>query len=208
MYNQSRYDRVRKLIRLVNQRRKRQAKQIDILCNDFIIAHRNLIKKAETLCFAANFYQSIIAAKNLEDVLDTAGALLKNEIKDAAVVFFLKQGGSFNKYCSANIDNDSRDEQSLESFITTETASSICRENYPCNLDEMMNMGLQIAPVLLGKLTAFAVPLLSSGSSIGFILIYRKSDKQISLEQIDMVNCISFGLARAIASCQTAYSKN
>jgi hypothetical protein len=208
MYNETRYNRVRLLVHGVNQGRKRQARKIDILCNDLVSAHRNLIKRTETLRFAANFYQSIIAIKNLDDLLDTAGSFLENEIKDATIIFFLKQAEGFSIYSAKNQGKDGPEEQSFESFITSETANEICRYNRPCNLEDMMAMGLQVVPSMLNKLSAFAVPLFTVGNSIGFILIYRSSDEKIPIEQVDMADCVSNGLARAIMACQTVYAKS
>lgn len=208
MYNEARYNRVRLLVHGVNQGRKRQAKKIDILCNDLICAHRNLIKKAEMLRFAANFYQSIIAARNLEDLLDTASSSLEGEIIGATILFFLKQGEGFSIYSTENSEKAGAEEESLESFINNETGNEICRYNRPCNINEMMTMGLQVAPKMLNRLSAFAVPLFSAGNSIGFVFLYRISGEQISQEQVDMASCISNGLARAIISCQAVYSKS
>ena len=98
MINLARYRRLRVLVHGVNQGRKKQAKKIDILCNDLVGAHRGLIKKVDELRFAANFYQSIIAARNLEDLLETAGSFLDNEIGGAKIVFFLRQGDSFSSF--------------------------------------------------------------------------------------------------------------
>ena len=208
MNNLVRYKRLRLLVHGVNQGRKRQAKKIDILCNDLIGAHRNLIKKVDELRFAANFYQSIIAIRNLDDLLDTAGSFLEGEIKDAKIIFFLRQGESFSAFSSKYPEKENEQSRPLESFFTNEVLNDICSYNRPSNLDEMMTMGLQVVPSMLNNLSAFAVPLFSGGNSIGFVLIYRTSQEQIRPEQIDVINSVSNGLARAIISCQAVYSKS
>ena len=60
----------------------------------------NLIEKVDELRFAANFYQSIIAIRNLDELLDTAGSFLEGEIKGAKIIFFLRQGESFSVFSS------------------------------------------------------------------------------------------------------------
>ncbi len=196
------------LVHGVNQGRKRQARKIDILCNDLVGAHRGLIKKVDELRFAANFYQSIIAARNIEELIETAGSFLNNEIGGAKIVFFLRQGDSFNSFAFNSAEIEDEQPQTFESYFTSEVINDICRYNRPCNLDEMMTMGLQVLPSMLNNLSAFAIPLFSCGNSIGFILIYRTSAEQILPQQADVINTISNGLARAIASCQAVYSKS
>ncbi len=208
MINLARYRRLRVLVHSVNQGRKRQAKKIDILCNDLVGAHRGMIRKIDELRFAANFYQSIIASRNLEDLLDTAGVFLDNEIGDAKIVFFLRQGDGFSSFTCKSEEIENEQTRSFESFFTSEVIEDICRYNRPCNLDEMMTMGLQVVPTMLNNLSAFAVPLFSCGNSIGFILIYRTTWERLQPEQADVINTISNGLARAILSCQTVYSKS
>ena len=84
-----RYRRLRLLIGELNKERKRQAKKIDILCNDFISAHRDFIKRLNTINFTANFYEAIVGTTDLSGLLYTAGKLIKDEIPDSKVAFFL-----------------------------------------------------------------------------------------------------------------------
>ena len=86
MGDKLRHKRLRSLITKLNRQRKKQARQIDILCNDFISAQRNFIKNLKTTSFMANFYESIIGATDLNDLLCTAVGLIKEEHDDANVV--------------------------------------------------------------------------------------------------------------------------
>lgn len=203
-----RQKRVRLLVHKINLDRKKQAKKIDILCNDLIKAQRNFIKKIEAFRFAADFYRSIIGVGSLDRLLTTAGSFLESEIGDVNVVFFLRDGGSFHIYRPNGSKETGSRKQSFESFFTDELAAEICRNNRLCSLDEIMAMGLAVVPGMLNKLSAFVVPLLCGSSSIGFILIYRVSEELITPEQIELADYVSNGLARAIISCQPVYSKS
>ena len=77
------------LIRKLNKERKKQAQKIDILCNDFISAQRDFIKRLNTINFTANFYEAIVGISDLSGLLYTAGKLIKGEIPDSNVAFFL-----------------------------------------------------------------------------------------------------------------------
>jgi len=89
--DQQRYKRLRLLTRALNRERKRQGKKIDILCHDLIAVQRNFIEKLNTISFAANFYESVIGLTDLPKLLHTVGKLLKQEVADANVTFFLRQ---------------------------------------------------------------------------------------------------------------------
>jgi len=84
-----RYRRLRLLISKLNKERRKQAQKIDILCNDFISAHRDFIKRLNTINFTANFYEAIVGTTGLSGLLYAAGKLIKDEIPDSKAVFFL-----------------------------------------------------------------------------------------------------------------------
>jgi len=93
--HKQRHKRLRLLIRKLNKERKRQAKKIDILCNDLIEAQRDFIKRLNTISFTADFCESIIGRGDLNMLLYTASTLIKEKIANANVSFFLRQAESF-----------------------------------------------------------------------------------------------------------------
>jgi len=93
--NKKRHERLRLLIKKLNRERKQQAKKTDILCNDFVAAQREFIRRLNTISFTAAFYESILGATDLNDLLYTAAALIKEEIPGSNVTFFLRQPDSF-----------------------------------------------------------------------------------------------------------------
>jgi hypothetical protein len=84
MDQKHRQKRLRLLISKLNKERKKQSKKIDIICNDLISAHRDFIKRLNTISFATYFYESIIGITELNKLLFTASNLIKNEIIDAS----------------------------------------------------------------------------------------------------------------------------
>jgi len=87
--------RVRVLVKRLNKARKAQAKKIDILCNDFVSAQREFIKRLGAISFAANFYEAIVGTGDLDVLLNTAGKLIKEQIPDANISFFLRGAENF-----------------------------------------------------------------------------------------------------------------
>ena len=72
MTNNNRYKRIRLLVHKVNKARKKQAKQINILCHDLIDAQRDYNRRLSTIGLAASFYKSILGIYDLETLLSVA----------------------------------------------------------------------------------------------------------------------------------------
>ena len=200
--DKQRRKRLRLLIKNLNKERKKQAKKIDILCNDFIAAQRDFIKKLNAVSFAASFYESIIGATDLSSLLYAAVRLIKEELDDASVTFFLRRADDFELHIFESAKPITLEKQHLENSFAPELMDSICKSNKLCTLDDMFAMGLQGNLIDLNKISAVTVPLGLVGSSLGFILIYRSSENKITSDKLNNIWAITSGLSRAIRSCQ------
>ena len=139
---------MRQLFKKLNAERKKQAQKTDVLCNDFIAAHRDFIKTLHSISFAANFYELIAGETELSNLLDIAGQTIKEQINNANVAFFLKWQNSFKLHMFEN-NPISLEKQDLENCFTAELVNNICRANKQCGLKELLEMGMQANPVLL-----------------------------------------------------------
>lgn len=202
MEYKEREKKLRLLVRKANKGQKKQAKKIDILCNDLIAAQREFIKRLDTISFTAHFYQSILGIMELNSVIFTAGKLIKNEVPDANVAVFLRQTNNFELFMFESEHPIALGKQHLENCFTLEVVEDVCKLNKVCTLDGLFEMGLQGNPVMLNKISAVTIPLGHSGTSCGFILIYRSSQYKLTTEEVNNISGISSGLSRAISSCQ------
>jgi hypothetical protein len=200
--NKQRNKRLRLLIKNLNKERKKQAKKIDILCNDLITAQSDLIRRLHTISFAAHFYKSIIGSTDLSKLLNIAGRLIRDEIADASVTFFLRQTNGFETHAYESNKPEVLENDRLESCFNAELVVNICKANKLCTLEDMFALGLQGNLVGLNKISAFAVPLSELGQVPGFVLIHRSSQNKFTTEQMNTVCVITCGLSRAIRSCQ------
>lgn len=202
MNSERRDKRLRLLVHKLNIERKRQAQKIDILCNDLIGAQREFIKKLRIISFIANFYESILGIADLSTLLDTASRLIKDEIADVSVTFFLRRSDNFELHMFESETPIVLEKHRLENCFTAELVESICQSNKLCSLDDMFAMGLEGNLAELSRISAIAVPLGGLGQSLGFILMYRSSQEQLTSEELNRVSSITCGLAHAIQSCQ------
>jgi hypothetical protein len=202
-----RHRRLRLLIRKLNRERKKQAQKIDILCNDFISAQRDFIKRLNTINFTADFYEAILGTTDLSSLLYTAGKLIQDEISNSNIAFFLLglpfQQDNFALYMFESDQPITLEKQHVESCFTPELVDNICKSNKLCTLDDMFAMGLQGNLIRISKISAITVPLRRFGSSLGFILIYRLSKNKLTPEELNNISAVTGGLSRAIQSCQT-----
>lgn len=203
MDHKQRHRRLRLLIRKLNKERKKQAQKIDILCNDFISAQRDFIKRLNTINFTASFYEAILGTTDLSSLLYAAGKLIKDEIPDSKVTFFLLQNDNFELYMFEGDQPITLEKQHLENCFTPELVDNICKSNKLCTLDDMFAMGLQDNLVRLSKISAVTLPLRRLGSSLGFILIYRLSRDKLTPDELSNISAVTYGLSRAIQSYQS-----
>lgn len=202
MDHKQRNRRLRLLVRKVNKEQKKQAKKIDILCNDIIAAHRDFIKKLNTISFTADFYESIVGITDLSTLLYTVGKLIEDEIPDANLAFFLRQADSFKLHLFESDQPIALEKQRLENCFTAELVDNICKSNRILDLDGLFAMGLEGSPAMLNKLSAVTIPLGRLGPSLGFILICRPCENKLTNEELNGIWAVTCGLSRAIQSCQ------
>ena len=203
MDDKQRHRRLRLLIKQLNKERKKQAKKIDILCNDLIAAQRNFIKRLNTISFTANFYKSIIGTNDLNKLLYIASKFIKTEISDVNVIFFLRESDNFKLHIFESNQSIASEEHHFEKCFSQELMDSICKSNKVCTLDDMFAMGLEGNLIGLNKISAITIPLGPFSISLGFILLYRSSENKITFDEISNVSAITSGLFQAIVSCQT-----
>ncbi|MHC4255799.1 MAG: hypothetical protein ACYSYW_09695 [Planctomycetota bacterium] len=199
--SQERHERIKRLVHVLNKARKRQAKKVDILCNDFIAAQRSFIKKLEIIAFAADFYESIMGITELQALLEKANSHMLNAADNSHIAFFFRNESGFEKHIF-NSPGEMPENHEFPEAITDEVAENICTLNKVCTIEELLTMGLQCNPNLLNKMTAVTIPLGEMGSSIGFILLYRFGENPISSTEINYICSITSGLSQAIKSCK------
>ena len=202
MNDKQRHTRLRLLIKKLNKERKKQAQKIDILCNDLIAAQREFIKRLNTISFTASFYESILATNDLSKLLHIAGKLIKDELSDANVTFFLRQVEGFELHMFESDKPIILEKHRLENCLGAELVADICKSNKVCTLDDMFAMGLQGNLVGLNRISAVTIPLGELGQSLGFILIYRSSQERMTADELSRICAVTRGLSRAIRACQ------
>jgi hypothetical protein len=199
---ENRNKRLRLLIKKLNKERKKQAKQIDILCHDLIAAQRDFIQRLKSISFIANFYKSTIGSTELNQLLHTAAELMKEQVDGINVTFFLRQAENYALHTFESDQAPTFKKQYIENCFSPELIENVCASNRICTFKDLFAMGLQGNLVELRKISAMTIPLDASCSPIGFILVYRSSEKKLTADEISDISAVMDGLSKAIASCQ------
>lgn len=202
MSQSQRQERLRLLVKKLNKERKRQASQIDILCNDFIGAHRGFVNRLNGVSFAASFYKNLLGESDLRRLLMRAGQLLEKEVPGANITFFLRQPEgcripTFESHEALLIDN-----RPLEDRFQSALVDNICKANQLCTLDDLFDMGLEGDPTELNEVSMATLPLNDLGRALGFVLMYRPVPCRLRPDELRKAGLITCGLSRAIVGCR------
>ena len=201
MNHEQRHKRLRELVKKVNKQRKLQAKKIDILCNDFVNAHRDFIRALDVIGSSADFYQSILGVNDLSRLLDIASDFVREQVSEANIVFFLRREKGYDIHVSASDQPIGLEQERLENLFNKELVHEICTANKICAIDDLLSMGLSGNPKLLNKLSAYTIPLGREGVSLGFALLYRDSENKLSPDNLRNISEVTAGLSSAVESC-------
>lgn len=198
--------RIRRLVSDLNKARRRQARQIDMLCKDVVGAHGMFVRQLNSLTFIVNFYESILGLGELGQLLEGAAGLIAADMPDTQVAVFVLHGDGFEIY---KVNDDSPieidpDSISIENCFNGEVVRSISRTNSICTMDDMCRMGLEGDRDKLSQLSAAVIPLGRYSPGLGFILVYRNAENKLTAEELSKLAAITPGLGRAIQTCQNA----
>jgi len=187
-----------KALRVLRLRHEKQARQIDILCNDIVSAHQEFSLKLTRLNFAVSFYESLLSANDRDELLDTAVQCIRTHVHEASAAVFLLEDNGFNVHLADVSFADAAGSHSFEDWFTPRLVDHISRTNRVCSLDRLLRMGLQGPPAILKTLSAAAVPLGRFGHGLGFIFVYRHAGQPLTAEELSRVAGISSGLRDAL----------
>jgi hypothetical protein len=202
MDQSQRLKRLRLLVKTVNKERKRQAGKIDILCNDFISAHRDFIHRLHGIVFAAQFYKSLLGAADAQTLLSRAARSMQEELPGTNVSFFVRRYDSPALRVSRRHEALMVDDQSLEDRFDEEVIEMICKANRLCTAEDLFGMGLTGNPQSFKRISLATLPLSDLGRSLGFVLLSRPIAQPLTQAELHRTNLVLCGLSHAIVGCR------
>ncbi len=198
MSQTERNQRLRLLIRRLNQQRKRQASQIDILCNDLIGAQRSFLQRLQELGFAAEFYRSLLGGTDVNGILARAGRVIKQELPGVEVAFFLRQSDGFELHACHGDESLYGEHEGPEDDFDSELVDSICKYNKACTVDDIVALSTESTPAALRKYSLATLPLSDLGRSLGFVLLWCPLTQVLDAADVRRISPVMCGLAQAL----------
>jgi hypothetical protein len=203
MSQTDRQRRLRLLARQLNRRRKQQARQIDILCHDLIGAQRTFIGRLQGISFTAQFYKALLGSIDLNDLLERAGRVLRDELPGAGVSFFLRQSDGCELRAFQVGDDLPGEGPRPEDCLPPDLLDRICKANKLCTLDDLLGMHLGGSLKGLERFAPATLPLSDLGRPLGFLFLYRRAPQVLTAAELQRISFVLCGLSQAIRSLRT-----
>jgi len=194
----SREKKFRSLFRKLNSQRKKQARQIDILCRDIISWHRKFVNSLKLISFVSDFYQQLLAANDINSLLSTAEKQILSRVSCENVCFIIKKAGTFELNVFETNHTPALDNPILTDSFNEKLFADIAASNKVCTLDDLLKMGLQLNPAAAKNLKLLSLPLSHTGRTTGFILLESTAGKDFEDNQIKTLTSICVGLSQAV----------
>jgi len=201
MKDSERNKRVRMLVSELNKARKKQAAQIDILCNDFISAQRQFVGKLGQMCFVSQFYELLIGKTELPELIDQVSKFVSSQLAGVDPVVFVRGAEGFDLHVQDN-SNIGFERDHLEEYFTTDILESICGSNKVWDIEDMFGAGLEGNLKKLRDCSIAAIPIGGDmGSAVGVMVLFGKEGKKFVQDEIEKLSAAMLGLSKAVETC-------
>jgi len=199
MNQKNRHKRLRLMVKALNKDRKKQGKQIDLLCHDLIDAQRAFVKRLETISFAANLYKTLLGIQDTEHILQ----ILVNEVQSILpgmdVNFVLRQADGC-KICP--VETTTRDEGHPVDLFDGDFVDAVCKVNKICHLDDLLGIGLALSPQKASRIQMTTLPLPQGGRCMGLIVLTSPANAKISNQMIEQIALVGSGISQAVLATE------
>jgi len=194
--------RLRKLVRKLNQVKRSQKKQIDILCRDILSAHSDFINHLKNFQFAADFYESILGLNTPEHLAKAVGEYFITAVEDInlAIVFLSANHPQIYLYTTDSSLEDIPGQ--IGPYLTPRMVQLVCQSGKICTADQLCEMGFFAGPGVLKKISLAAVGLNKAGPSLGMLVFYRSSSRPLTSLEMTKFASITSGLSIALKNMQ------
>lgn len=162
-------------------------------------AHSQFVLKMAQLNFASAFYETLLAARDVETLMDLAAMVFHKHLKNASTAVFLLDGRGYEIHIGSR-NQSSIEKEVFENWFSPAVAAEISRTNKVCTMQDMLAIGVQANPASLKHIAAIAVPLGQLGCGVGFVLLYRPADMPFDQHEASMASAAASGLRLAITS--------
>jgi hypothetical protein len=190
---------VRLMVKALNKDRKKQARQIDLLCHDLIDAQRAFVRRLETIGFAAGLYKSLLGAQNTEHVLRILVNDVQSLMPSMDINLVLRQDDRCKIY---PLETTTRDEGHPVDAFDGPLVNAVCRANKTCHLDDLLGMGLSISPQKASRIQMTTLPMPQGGRCMGLIVLTSPANATVPANIIERITLVVSGISQAVLATE------
>ncbi|MCF7972659.1 MAG: hypothetical protein K9N55_02475 [Phycisphaerae bacterium] len=199
MNQENRNQRLRLMVKQLNKDRKKQARQIDLLCHDLIDAQRVFVRRLETIGFAANLYKSFLGVQDTEQILQILINEVQSYMPSMDVNLVLRQSHGCKIY---PLETTTRDEGHPVDAFDGAVVEAVCRANKPCHLEDLLGMGLPLSPQKASRTQMTTLPLPQGGRCMGFIVLTSPANIQVHAHMMEQITLAGSGISQAVLATE------
>jgi hypothetical protein len=199
MIQENRSKRVRLMVKALNKDRKKQARQIDLLCHDLVDAQRAFVKRLETIGFAAGLYKSFLGVQDTEQVIRIIINEVQSQFPSMDVNLVFRQAEGCKIY---PLETTTRDEGHPVDAFDGALTDAVCKANRACDLDDLLGMGIAISPQKASRIQMTTLPLPQGGRSLGFIVLTSPATVKVPPQIIEQMTLVGSGISQAVLATE------
>ena len=173
-----RHNKLRRLCRNVNRRRRHLREKVDLLCQDLVKSNQDLNRSVEDLRLAHEFQNSLTGQFDLHYVLHRSLQRMKEPLGESSGAAYLFESGLFEAHLAGAWYHDARDITEMEDAFRQTAVAEIAGGAASVRVNDAgawPEINSQLRQNLLG-LSVLALPLQADTRLIGAIIFYRYAD--------------------------------
>ncbi|MHC4994653.1 MAG: response regulator [Planctomycetota bacterium] len=188
-----RVERLRRLCKKLNKARIEVTEQVDILCNDLVMAYQELAGQMKHIQLTTEFKTMIDDELDLENLLRRALEFMLHQVGPTnAVVFLPSQMGGYSVGGYINYTFDKTTADVLLSYLSDTAAPRIAEMDEPGFFadDAEINLWLDDESAWLSGCQLVVIPCKHDGETLASIMLFRDRGEEFDEDAVDGLNAV------------------
>jgi len=197
-----RYQKIRRLCRAINRKRRKLRDKIDILCRDLVHSNMELTETLTSLQAVHNFQNELMGQFDLRYLLYKALRTLRDRVTDSSGAIYICAHDEIEAHLTGWC-RDSHDIAEIEDALKSTLIARIT-----ANLQSLIVKSSQTKDIprphrhILTDLTLLGLPIITENELLAVLVLYRPSDQPFSQKDKENLQPLLTPLARAIKTIQ------
>ncbi len=201
---QHRYDKIRRLCRQVNRKRRHLQEKVNLLCQDLVHSNLQFTETLHTLQRAYEFQSDLMGEFDGRYLLYKALRELKSGLPESNAAIYLCRSGNFEAHLTGPWYDHPEDIREMETLLTATVIRRMVEtgQSYLVNdVETWQDISSEHRQGLRG-LALMALPIEFEGELLGVLVFYRRNDRGFCCRDKALLERLMPPLGRAIASVQ------